>query len=94
MGRSSFSPPRSRELSLNSNASHEAQELRRRLGRNVRRLRLERGLTQGGLADLTGLSTTYISLIETGSGNPRTTTLEALASALGVSAKVLLSSSD
>lgn len=72
--------------------SAEADELRRRFGANVRSLRLERRLTQAGLAELTGFSTAYISLIETGSGNPRATTLATLAAALRVDPAVLLAS--
>jgi transcriptional regulator with XRE-family HTH domain len=74
--------------------SAEADELRRRFGANVRTLRLERGLTQQGLADLAGLSTTYIGKIEGGLGNPRATTLAVLATALSVAPKVLLSWAD
>jgi transcriptional regulator with XRE-family HTH domain len=57
-------------------------------------VRLEQGLTQARLADLAGLSAAYISLIETGSGNPRATTLAALTKALEVDPAVLLTSRD
>jgi len=68
-----------------------ADELRRTLGENVRRLRRERGLSQHALAGLAGVSTQYVGLVESGRGNPRSTTLAALAAALGVAPIALLS---
>jgi transcriptional regulator with XRE-family HTH domain len=44
-----------------------------------------RGLTQGGLADLAGVSIGYVAKVEVGRANPKATTLAALAIALGVS---------
>jgi len=68
-----------------------ADELRRTLGENVQRLRHERRLSQQALADLAGVSTQYVGLVESGRANPRSTTLAALASALGVVPAALLS---
>jgi transcriptional regulator with XRE-family HTH domain len=62
------------------------------LGARVRRLRLERALTQGQVAADT-ISTAYLSRIETGLRRPEASVLEALASRLGVSARELLTGS-
>jgi len=53
-------------------------------GGRVQQVRLEKGLTQEGLADLAGFDRTYISLIERGKRNPSLTALCRLAKALGV----------
>lgn len=54
------------------------------LGDNIRRLRIERELSQQDLAEKVGVIQAAISQIESGSVNPRYTTLLALAAALGV----------
>lgn len=64
--------------------------LRRILGDNVRRLRLERGLSRRALAELASVSAAYIGRIECGRANVRSTTLAALATALDADAVVLL----
>jgi transcriptional regulator with XRE-family HTH domain len=51
---------------------------------NVRRLRVERGLTQEALAVDAGIDRTYISRIEREMENPTVEVLERLALALGV----------
>lgn len=71
--------------------SDSASALQRTFGENVRRLRRQRGLSQRALAKLTGVSTQYVGLVEAGRANPRSTTLAALAAALGVDVTVLLS---
>lgn len=60
------------------------------LGRNVRRLRRVRGLSRAELAAVTGLSHPGLTVIEGGRGNPRASTLRAIASALGVEIASLL----
>lgn len=57
---------------------------RRVLGKNVRRLRLERELTQEQLAGLAGLHPTRISFVETGAREARLDTITRLAFALDV----------
>ena len=57
----------------------------REVGRQVRRLRRERELTQGQVASKAGLNLTTISHVETGTVSPTVETLEKLASALDVS---------
>jgi transcriptional regulator with XRE-family HTH domain len=52
--------------------------------RNLRRIRESRGLTQGELADLAGVTQNSISKIETGGRNPQNGTLKKMAEVLGV----------
>ena len=60
-------------------------DMRRLVGRNVRRIRLDKGLTQEQFADVSGFSQQYISGLESGKRNPTVVTLYELAQALGVS---------
>lgn len=60
-------------------------DMRRLVGQNVRRIRLEKGLTQEQFSDLSGFSQQYLSGLERGSRNPTVVTLYELAKALGVS---------
>jgi transcriptional regulator with XRE-family HTH domain len=57
---------------------------------NVRTLRLEKGYSQEGLAEVCGYHRTYVGGIERGERNITIATLEALAGALGVEAVALL----
>jgi transcriptional regulator with XRE-family HTH domain len=69
-----------------SRAPHDPRpDVLKRIGKNVRTCRRDRGLTQEGLADLLGVSTSYVSLIERGGRNPPVTTMVAIADVLGVS---------
>ncbi len=58
--------------------------MRRLVGRNVRRLRLQRGLTQEQYAVRSGFSQQYISGLEQGQRNPTVVSLYELAQALDV----------
>ena len=60
------------------------------IGKNIRTLRAHRGLSQQQLADKTGLTRQTIFTIEHGGGTT-TKTLNAIASALGVSSEKLVS---
>jgi transcriptional regulator with XRE-family HTH domain len=55
-----------------------------KLGKRVKIIRLESGLSQEKLSIATGLSQTYISGIENGTRNPSIKTLDKLAKALHV----------
>lgn len=55
------------------------------VGRNVRRIRLKKQLTQEDFAELSGFSQQYISGLEQGQRNPTIVTIYELAKALGVS---------
>ncbi|WP_182547935.1 helix-turn-helix domain-containing protein [Phyllobacterium myrsinacearum] len=60
------------------------------VGRNVRRIREERGLSQEKLAFETELHRTYISGVERGVRNPTVLVIDRLAKALGVLPHILL----
>jgi transcriptional regulator with XRE-family HTH domain len=59
-------------------------DMRKVVGRNVLQTRLEKGLTQERLAELSGFSQQYISGLESGTRNPTIITLYEIANALGV----------
>jgi transcriptional regulator with XRE-family HTH domain len=65
-------------------------DMRALVGRNVRGIRLEKGLTQEQFAEITGFSQQYISGLEQGHRNPTVVTLFELAQGLGVSPTELL----
>ena len=64
--------------------------LRRIVARNLKRLRMERGLSQEELADQAGLNRNYIGMIERQENAATVDTLEALAEALQVDAVKLV----
>lgn len=66
-------------------------DMRKLVGRNVERLRHEKGLTQEQLAERSGFSQQYISGLENGLRNPTVVTLFEIASALGTQPTELLS---
>lgn len=57
-------------------------DIRQKVGRNMRRLRLEMGWSQEELADRSGYHRTYISGIERGVRNPTVTVIDRLATTL------------
>ena len=59
---------------------------------NVRRARIESGMTQEQLAEKSGFTQQYLSDLERGARNPTVVTLYEIASALGVTPIDLLSS--
>jgi transcriptional regulator with XRE-family HTH domain len=59
-------------------------DMRKLVGRNVGRVRREKGLTQEKLAEISGFSQQYISGLEQGRRNPTVVTLYELATALGI----------
>ena len=59
-------------------------ELRAVVGRNIKRLRVEKGLQQDALAHDAGLHVTYLSGIENGRRNMTLAVLERVARTLGV----------
>ncbi len=65
-------------------------DMRRLVGRNVRRIRLAKGLTQEQFADVSGFTQQYISGLESGQRNPTVVSLFELAQALGVDPADLL----
>ncbi len=65
-------------------------DIRTRLGKNVRRLREEKGWSQEVYAEEAGIHRTYVSDIERGARNPTVAVVEKLARPLGVKAGSLL----
>ncbi len=63
---------------------------RKKLGENLRKLRLKKNMSQGNLAIILNVNRAYISKIENGRMNPTLSTLEKIAKALGVPADELL----
>jgi transcriptional regulator with XRE-family HTH domain len=59
-------------------------DMRRLVGRNIARIRNEKGLTQEALADRSGFSQQYLSGLEQGRRNPTIVTIYEIAQALGV----------
>jgi transcriptional regulator with XRE-family HTH domain len=66
-------------------------DMRRLVGRNVRRLRRLRGLTQEQLADKIGFDQRYISGLENGRRNPTVVSLYEIAQGLGATPVDLIS---
>lgn len=64
-------------------------QLQQRVGMNIRRYRKLRSLSQEELAFLCGLHRTYLSGVERGIRNPSLQSLQVIAEALGVPAKLL-----
>lgn len=65
-------------------------DIRERLGRNLRQLRRERGLSQEEFAFEAKIHRTYISDLERGARNPTILVVDKLAEALQVTASRLL----
>ena len=61
-----------------------------KLGKNMKRIRISKGLTQGDIFRSLGVSRGFISNIESGKTNPTLSTIAKLAKALGVSVDELL----
>jgi transcriptional regulator with XRE-family HTH domain len=65
-------------------------ELQVRLGRNIRAIRAERGVSQEQLASILGVHRTYMGALERGERNISLRSLERLAAALEVDELTLL----
>lgn len=65
------------------------EDVRRLVGKNVRRLRLAAGLTQAELSIRMGVDRAYVSGLEIGERNPTIVTLWHTAKALGVKVRML-----
>ncbi len=73
----------------NSEAVHMS-EISIKFAKKVKKIRLDKGMSQGDLAKILGLHPTYISGIERGVRNMSLKNIEKLAKALGVSINELL----
>ena len=65
-------------------------DMRKIVGRNVRRIRQEIGLTQEQFAERAGFAQQYVSSLENGRRNPTVVTIYELSQALGVAPMDLL----
>jgi transcriptional regulator with XRE-family HTH domain len=61
-----------------------------KLGKNLKRIRTEKGITQGDIVRKLGVSRSFISNIENGKTNPTLSTITNIAKALEVSSDELL----
>ena len=61
-----------------------------RLGKNLKRIRTGKGISQGDIVKASGIDKAMISNIENGKTNPTLTTIAKLAKAIGVSIDALL----
>jgi transcriptional regulator with XRE-family HTH domain len=78
---------------LTRHRSARLEDLCKKFGARIRRLRLELGLSQEELAALCELDRTYIGGIERGERNPSLKNIYIVASALGVHVSALLDDS-
>lgn len=69
-------------------------DMRRLVGRNVKRIRLKNGWTQERFAEISGFTQQYISGLEQGRRNPTVVTVFELAQALGVGHEQLVAPGD
>jgi len=67
-------------------------DLQIRVGRNIRRMRQERGMSQEDFADVMGVHRTFMGAVERGERNLTLRTLERLAAKLKVKPEELLKS--
>lgn len=61
-----------------------------KLGKNLKRIRTKKGITQGDIARFLGVSRGFVSNIENGKTNPTLATIARLANAIGASTDELL----
>ncbi len=61
-----------------------------KLGKNLKRIRTEKGITQGDIVRNLGVSRSFISNIENGKTNPTLATIAKLARAIDVSIERLI----
>ena len=64
------------------------------LGKRLREIRVSRGLTQEGLAELLGVTPRYLAGIERGERNLTLDSIDSLADQLGVESAALLTGDD
>jgi len=70
--------------------SRPAKDLKETLANNIREYRKQNGISQERFADLCGLHRTYIGSVERSERNVTLTTLEVIASVIGVSVPQIL----
>ena len=66
------------------------KDISTKIGKNLKRIRTEKKMSQGDISRKLGMDRGYISGVENGKRNPTLATIQKLANALGVSADELL----
>ena len=66
------------------------QEISKKLGKNFKRIRIQKGMSQGDIYRLTGMDRAYLSSLENGKRNPTLSNIKKIAEALGVEPYELL----
>jgi transcriptional regulator with XRE-family HTH domain len=66
------------------------KEEAKKLGENIKKLRIEKDISQIEFARILGVDRSFVSNIENGKNNPTLSTITSLAKALGVSTNELL----
>lgn len=61
-----------------------------KLGKNLKKIRVEKGISQGDIARALNVARSFVSDLENGKRNPTLTTISKLAKAIGVSTDELL----
>ena len=62
----------------------------RKLGKNLKRIRIKKGISQGDIVRTLGMPKSFISSIENGKTNPTLATIAKIAKAIGVSVGELM----
>ena len=68
----------------------KSKTISKKFGKSLRRLRLEKRMSQGDIARSLGVHRSYISGLERGVRNPTLTNIDRIARALGVNIQKLL----
>lgn len=66
------------------------QEISKKLGKNLKRIRTRKGMSQGDIYRSTGMDRAYLSSLENGKRNPTLSNIKKIAEALGVEPHELL----
>ena len=68
----------------------KSKTISKRFGKNLKRIRLEKKMSQGDVARALGVHRSYISGLERGVRNPTLTNIERIARAMGINIQNLL----
>ncbi len=66
------------------------QDEARKLGKNLKRIRIKKGISQGDIVRTLGMPKSFVSSIENGKTNPTLATITKIAKAIGVSVGELM----
>lgn len=66
------------------------EDISKKFGENLKKIRLEKKMSQGDICRALGVDRAYISNLESGKRNPTLSTIKRIADALGVSVDSLL----